>query len=130
MRGRVLRATAAAPRAGVLQRDVKPESVLIPTPPPAPSLAAAAGRVADLGWAGGGEGGGEGGGAQLLATVAYVAPELVSDGEADPRSDVYSVGIVLFEMLTGRVPYDGSKPIDIAWAHVDQDVPPPSKYVP
>src|SRR5262249_43505813 len=67
---------------------------------------------------------------QLLATVAYVAPELVTDAYADPRSDVYSTGIVLFEMLTGRVPYDGGKAVDIAWRHVDEDVPRPSKYVP
>jgi serine/threonine-protein kinase len=65
-----------------------------------------------------------------MATVAYVAPELVTDGHADPRTDVYSAGIVLFEMLTGRVPYDGDKPVEVAWRHVDQDVPPPSRYVP
>ena len=61
-----------------------------------------------------------------MATVAYVAPELVTDGRADPRTDVYSAGIVLFEMLTGRVPYDGDRPVEVAWQHVDRDVPPPS----
>jgi serine/threonine-protein kinase len=43
---------------------------------------------------------------------------------------VYSAGIVLFEMLTGRVPYDGDKPVEVAWQHVDHDVPPPSSIVP
>ena len=69
-------------------------------------------------------------GSQLMATVAYVAPELVTDGHADARTDVYSAGIVLFEMLTGRVPYDGDRPVDIAWQHVDRDVPAPSTLVP
>jgi len=126
----MLSAIAAAHRAGVIHRDVKPENVLIATSPTGSSLADAVVKVADFGLARAVEASADDGGGQLLATVAYVAPELVSDGEADTRSDVYSVGIVLFEMLTGRVPYDGSKPIDIAWAHVDQDVPPPSKYVP
>jgi serine/threonine-protein kinase len=58
-----------------------------------------------------------------------VAPELVTDNKADPRTDVYAAGIVLFEMLTGRVPYDGDRPVEIAWRHVDQDVPPPSRFV-
>src|ERR687894_190472 len=66
---------------------------------------------------------------QLMATVAYVAPELVTDGHADARTDVYSAGIVLFEMLTGRVPFDGDDPVAVAWQHVDRDVPPPSRYV-
>src|SRR5690606_2497699 len=66
----------------------------------------------------------------LLATAEYVAPELVAGGRADPRADVYSCGIVLFEMLTGRVPYDGDRAADVAWQHVDQDVPPPSRIVP
>jgi serine/threonine-protein kinase len=64
-----------------------------------------------------------------MATVAYVAPELVTDGHADARTDVYSAGIVLFEMLTGRVPYDGDEPVEVAWQHVDNDVPAPSGIV-
>jgi serine/threonine-protein kinase len=64
-----------------------------------------------------------------MATVAYVAPELVTDGHADARTDVYSAGIVLFEMLTGKVPYDGDDPVEVAWQHVDHDVPAPSTIV-
>jgi serine/threonine-protein kinase len=126
----MLAAIAAAHAAGVIHRDVKPENVLVAVSPAGNSLIDAVVKVADFGLARAVEASAEDGEGQLLATVAYVAPELVSDGYADPRTDVYSVGIVLFEMLTGRVPYDGAKPIDVAWAHVDQDVPPPSKYVP
>lgn len=127
----MLAAIAAAHRAGVIHRDVKPENVLVAEAPGGSSLLDAVVKVADFGLARAVEASAtDGDGGQLLATVAYVAPELVTDGYADPRTDVYSVGIVLFEMLTGRVPYDGAKPIEIAWQHVDQDVPPPSKYVP
>src|ERR1051325_3187056 len=113
----MLAAIAAAHRGGVVHRDVKPENVLVAASPGGSGLVDAVVKVADFGLARAVEASAEDGDGQLLATVAYVAPELVSDGRADPRTDVYSVGIVAFEMLTGRVPYDGAKPIDVAWAH-------------
>src|SRR3989440_567830 len=125
----MLAAVAGAHRAGLVHRDIKPENVLVAEPPGGGSLVDAVVKVADFGLARAVEASADEAGAHLLATVAYVAPELVTDGHADPRTDVYSAGIVLFEMLTGRVPYDGDKPVEVAWKHVDQDVPPPSRYV-
>jgi len=125
----VLAAVAAAHRAGLVHRDIKPENVLVAEAPGGGSLVDAVVKVADFGLARAVEASADDNGGHLMATVAYVAPELVTDGRADPRTDVYSAGIVLFEMLTGRVPYDGAKPVEVAWQHVDQDVPPPSRYV-
>ncbi|MGH3658364.1 MAG: Stk1 family PASTA domain-containing Ser/Thr kinase, partial [Micromonosporaceae bacterium] len=118
----LLSAVAAAHRAGLVHRDVKPENVLIGDDGPV--------KVADFGLAHAVEASTEDTDNQLMATVAYVAPELVSEGRADPRVDVYSAGIVLFEMLTGRVPYQGERSLDVAYQHVEQDVPAPSRYVP
>ncbi|MEV0807426.1 Stk1 family PASTA domain-containing Ser/Thr kinase [Micromonospora sp. NPDC050200] len=126
-------AIAAAHRAGLVHRDVKPENVLVAEAPigGAANLVDSVVKVADFGLARAVEASAEEeNGNQLMATVAYVAPELVTEGHADPRTDVYSAGIVLFEMLTGRVPYDGDRPVDVAWQHVDRDVPAPSTLVP
>jgi serine/threonine-protein kinase len=126
----ILAAVAAAHRAGLVHRDIKPENVLVAEAPGQGSLVDAVVKVADFGLARAVEASSDDAdGTPLLATVAYVAPELVTDGQADPRTDVYSAGIVLFEMLTGQVPYQGDRPVEVAWQHVDNDVPPPSKYV-
>jgi eukaryotic-like serine/threonine-protein kinase len=125
----MLAAVGAAHRAGLVHRDIKPENVLVAEAPGRGSLVDAVVKVADFGLARAVEASADAG-SHLLATVAYVAPELVTDGHADPRTDVYSAGIVLFEMLAGRVPYEGGKPVEVAWRHVDDDVPPPSRFVP
>ncbi|RGC67982.1 Serine/threonine-protein kinase PK-1 [Micromonospora sp. MW-13] len=129
----MLAAIAAAHRAGLVHRDVKPENVLVAEAPTGgvANLVDSVVKVADFGLARAVEASAEDEpGNQLMATVAYVAPELVTDGHSDTRTDVYSAGIVLFEMLTGRVPYDGDRPVDVAWQHVDRDVPAPSTLVP
>jgi beta-lactam-binding protein with PASTA domain/tRNA A-37 threonylcarbamoyl transferase component Bud32 len=119
----VLAALGAAHAAGLVHRDVKPENVLI-TPD---------GRVkvADFGLAraiaGAGLTGTDG---ALLGTAAYVAPEQVRDGTADARSDVYAAGILLFELLTGHPPYSGDAAVNVAYRHVNEDVPAPSTVLP
>lgn len=127
----MLAAIAAAHRAGLVHRDVKPENVLVAEAPSGGigNLVDSVVKVADFGLARAVEASADDDSGQLMATVAYVAPELVTDGHADARTDVYSAGIVLFEMLTGQVPYDGDEPVAVAWQHVDNDVPAPSSIV-
>ena len=119
----VVSALAAAHRAGLIHRDVKPENVLI----------ADDGRikVADFGLA-------KAVSATtqhtatgvLIGTVSYVAPELVVEGRSDARADVYAVGVILYELLTGRKPHQGETPLQVAYKHVHEDVPAPSRSVP
>ena len=69
-------------------------------------------------------------GGVLIGTVSYLAPELVVDGRADARADVYAAGVVLYELLTGTKPHEGESPIQVAYKHVHEDVPPPSRSRP
>jgi serine/threonine-protein kinase len=66
----------------------------------------------------------------LIGTVSYLAPELVVNGRADARADVYAVGVLLYELLTGSKPHEAESPIQVAYKHVHEDVPPPSRLVP
>jgi serine/threonine protein kinase len=119
----VLSALGAAHQAGMIHRDVKPENVLL----------AEDGRVkvADFGLARAisAETQHTATGGVLIGTVSYLSPELVVDGRADARSDVYAAGVVLYEMLTGRKPHEGESPIQVAYKHVHEDVPPPSEEI-
>ena len=120
----VVSALAAAHRSGLIHRDVKPENVLI----------ADDGRVkvADFGLARAISAETQHTATQgvLIGTVSYLAPELVIDGRADARADVYAAGVVLYELLTGVKPHEGESPIQVAYKHVHHDVPPPSERVP
>ncbi|MBO3664701.1 Stk1 family PASTA domain-containing Ser/Thr kinase [Microbacterium stercoris] len=113
----VLSGLAAAHRAGLIHRDVKPENILL----------AEDGRIkiGDFGLARASSAN-TATGAQLLGTIAYLAPELVTRGTADARSDIYALGILLYEMLAGEQPYKGEQPMQIAFQHATESVPRPS----
>jgi serine/threonine-protein kinase len=118
----VLRALAAAHEAGLVHRDVKPENVLLGRDGRV--------KVADFGLARAVESSNLTATTGLLiGTVAYLAPEQVEHGRADARTDVYSAGILLFELLTGEPPYSADMALSVAFRHVHEDVPPPSRLV-
>lgn len=117
----VLRGLAAAHRAGIVHRDLKPENVLL----------ADDGRIklGDFGLARAASSN-TATGAALLGTIAYLSPELVTRGVADARSDIYALGIMMYEMLTGEQPYRGEQPMQIAYQHANDAVPAPSAKSP
>ncbi len=126
----VLDGLAAAHASGIVHRDVKPENVLITTDRSAAQLCGRV-KVADFGLARAHAEAGHTRSGMIIGTVAYLAPEQVT-GEfpAGPRSDVYSAGVLLHELLTGRQPFTGETPIAVAYQHVNEDVPAPSGLVP
>lgn len=66
----------------------------------------------------------------IVGSVHYLSPEQARGVQTNEQSDVYSLGIILFELLTGRVPYDGETPIAIALKHLQEQAVPPSKFNP
>jgi serine/threonine-protein kinase len=117
----VLSGLAAAHKAGIVHRDLKPENVLL----------ADDGRIkiGDFGLARAASAN-TATGAALLGTIAYLSPELVTRGIADTRSDIYAVGIMMYEMLTGEQPFKGEQPMQIAYQHANDSVPTPSSKNP
>lgn len=114
----VLDALAVAHRAGLVHRDIKPENVLI-------SYDGAV-KVADFGLVRAVAAANVTSNSVILGTAAYLSPEQVSSGRADARSDVYSAGILTYELLTGETPFEGDSSLAIAFARIDREVPPPS----
>ncbi|WP_298227435.1 Stk1 family PASTA domain-containing Ser/Thr kinase [Gryllotalpicola sp.] len=117
----VLAGLAAAHRAGIVHRDLKPENVLLADDGRIKlgdfGLARAASKATGTGQA-------------LLGTIAYLSPELVTRGVADTRSDIYAIGIMMYEMLAGEQPFQGEQPMQIAYQHANDAVPRPSRKNP
>ena len=105
---------------GIIHRDIKPHNIMI--------LKDGSIKVADFGIA-------RIGSAQntltreALGSVHYISPEQAKGGHVDCRSDLYSLGVVMYEMLTGRTPYDGETPVSVAIQHINGGATPPSELV-
>ena len=115
----LLAALGAAHAAGLVHRDVKPENVLISSRGEV--------KIADFGLVRAVTSQTMATGDVILGTVAYLSPEQVATGAADPRSDVYATGVMAYEMLTGTTPFAGDTPMSVAYQHVHSDVPPPAQ---
>jgi serine/threonine-protein kinase len=120
----VLAGLSSAHDAGFVHRDIKPENVLITNDGHI--------KVTDFGLARviSDTPVSDSTGAVLLGTMAYLSPEQVQQLAVDQRSDVYSCGILLYEMVTGLVPFTGTSPLDVAYQHVNSSVSAPSSIQP
>lgn len=107
---------AAAHSAGILHRDLKPENVFLSD--------SGTVKLGDFGLAR--EISSQTQTGSVVGTAAYLSPELVLRGQADARSDIYSLGVMAFEMLTGKQPYGGDQAVQIAYQHANSNVPAPS----
>ena len=118
----VLKGLAAAHQAGVLHRDIKPANIILDQSGNA--------RLMDFGISHPirtGSNTGSEGPAKIVGTANYMAPEIVTGGEVDERSDLYAMGVMMFEIFTGSLPYRGDTAMEVCTAHVKQPPPSPSE---
>lgn len=116
-------ALSTAHKNQIIHRDVKPHNVLITSDGTAKitdfGIAKAVNSSTIVDTTGGG----------IMGSVHYFSPEQARGGYVDEKSDIYSLGIVMYEMLTGRVPFDGDNPVNIALMHINSEMVPPSKLI-
>ena len=111
---------SAAHAQGIVHRDIKPQNIIISTDGKV--------KVTDFGIARAASSNTIS--ANAMGSVHYSSPEQVRGGYSDAKSDIYSLGITLYEMVTGRVPFDGETTVAIAIKHLQDEMDPPSKYTP
>jgi len=117
-----LAALQHAHRQGIVHRDIKPENLMVTRDGVV--------KVADFGLARALADAQITEAGTVTGTVQYLAPEQLQGEPADARTDLYSLGIVAFELLTGRLPFTGETPMGIAYKHIHERVPPPSSFNP
>ena len=109
---------AEAHRKGIIHRDIKPQNIIISRDGKV--------KVADFGIAKAASG--DSGSKAVIGSAHYIAPEQARTGEADASSDLYSLGISMYEMITGKLPYEGENTVDIVMAHIQNVMVPPAVY--
>ncbi len=105
---------------GIIHRDVKPQNIIISVDGKA--------KIADFGIARAATSNTIN--SSVMGSVHYCAPEQTRGGYSDAKSDIYSMGIVMYEMVTGRVPYDGSSTVEVALKHLQEEMIPPRRLNP
>lgn len=116
----VARGIEAAHNKGIIHRDIKPQNIMISTDGKV--------KVTDFGIAKAASSNTIS--SDVMGSVHYVSPEQARNGFVDLRSDIYSLGIVMYEMVTGRVPFDGDTTVSVAIQHLQEEMTPPSTYAP
>ena len=118
----VASALSLAHKHNIIHRDVKPHNIMITTDGMAKltdfgiaRAVSSSTMVAET--------------SKIIGSVHYFSPEQARGSYVDERSDIYSLGIVLYEMLTGKVPFDGENPVQVALMHINNEMTPPSKLV-
>ncbi|MBR0600218.1 Stk1 family PASTA domain-containing Ser/Thr kinase [Sinanaerobacter chloroacetimidivorans] len=106
----------------IIHRDVKPDNILITREGTAKITDFGIAKAVNTGTIVGNTG-------TVMGSVHYFSPEQARGGYVDEKSDIYSLGIVLYELLTGRVPFDAENPVAVALMHMNDDMVPPSQYV-
>lgn len=109
----------AAHNKNIIHRDIKPQNIIISTEGKVKVTDFGIARAASTNTVS----------ADVMGSVHYASPEQARNGFVDGRSDIYSLGIVMYEMVTGRVPFDGDTTVSVALQHLQDEMVSPSEYV-